>query len=71
MGTVGSPAIAELGRASGSVSTLRVVSLTMLARKQVEAILDGRQGSDVALLRVLEPFRLEWEHQRANFRLTT
>ena len=42
----------------------RVLRLTLLAPDIVEAILDGRQGAQVTLARVLEPFRVEWESQR-------
>jgi hypothetical protein len=42
----------------------RVLRLTMLAPEIVEAILDGRQGSEVTLAQVLEPFPSEWPEQR-------
>lgn len=41
----------------------RVLRLTLLAPKIVEAILEGRQGPEVTLARVLEPFPVEWESQ--------
>ena len=37
-----------------------VLRLTLLAPDIVEGILDGKQGSEVTLARVLEPFPLEW-----------
>ena len=36
----------------------------MLAPDIVEAILDGTQGPDITLARVLEGFAMEWEVQR-------
>ena len=42
----------------------RVLRLTLLAPEIVEAILDGRQGPQVTLARVLEGFPVEWEAQR-------
>ena len=42
----------------------RVLRLTLLAPDIVEAILDGRQGPEVTLARMLEPFPLEWESQQ-------
>jgi hypothetical protein len=45
----------------------RVLRLTLLAPDIVEAILDGKQGSEVTLARVLEPFPLEWALQRDSF----
>ena len=41
----------------------RVLRLTLLAPDIVEAILDGRQGPEVTLARVMEPFPVEWEEQ--------
>ena len=45
----------------------RVLRLTLLAPDILEAILDGTQGPEVTLARVLEPFPLEWEHQAMLF----
>jgi hypothetical protein len=42
----------------------RVLRLTLLAPDIVEAILDGRQGPEVTLGRLLEGFPVEWEGQR-------
>lgn len=57
--------LAELADRDGiAVSYVtRLLRLTLLAPAIVEAILDGRQGSDVTLARLMEPFPLEWEAQ--------
>ena len=57
--------IAELAEREGIASSYmtRVLRLTLLAPDIVEAILDGRQGPEVTLTRVLEPFPVEWEMQ--------
>jgi hypothetical protein len=59
--------IAELAEREGiAVSYLtRVLRLTLLAPEIIEAILDGKQGSEVTLARLREPFPVEWERQRA------
>lgn len=41
----------------------RVLRLTLLAPDIVEAILDGRQGLEVTLYRLLRPFPVEWGGQ--------
>ncbi len=41
----------------------RVLRLTLLAPDIVEAILDGRQGQEVTLARLLKGFPVEWEGQ--------
>ncbi len=41
----------------------RVLRLTLLAPDIVEAILDGRQGPEVTLARLLKGFPVEWEGQ--------
>lgn len=41
----------------------RFLRLTLLAPDIVEAILDGRQGPEVTLARVLEPFPSKWAAQ--------
>jgi hypothetical protein len=38
----------------------RVMRMTLLAPEIVEAIVDGRQGPEVTLAVLLEPFALEW-----------
>ena len=45
----------------------RLLRLTLLAPDIVEAILDGKQGQEVTLARVLEPFPVEWNQQVAQF----
>jgi hypothetical protein len=59
--------MAELARREGiAVSYLtRILGLTLLAPDIVEAILDGRQGPEVTLVRVLEPLPVEWSEQNA------
>ena len=57
--------IAELAEREGIASSYmtRVLRLTLLAPDAVEAILDGKQGPEVTLARLMEPFPLEWEAQ--------
>jgi hypothetical protein len=45
----------------------RVLRLTLLAPDIVEAILDGRQGQEVTLARLLEPFPSSWISQADHF----
>ncbi len=45
----------------------RVMRLTLLAPDIVEAILDGRQGPEVTLGRLLKGFPGEWEEQGVAF----
>ena len=45
----------------------RVLRLTLLAPDIVEAILDGGQGLEVTLARVLAPFPVEWCEQGDHF----
>lgn len=47
----------------GSSYVTRVLRLTLLAPDIVEAILEGKQGQEVTLARVLEPFPGEWREQ--------
>ena len=42
----------------------RVMRMTLLAPAIVEAIVEGRQGPEVTLARVLEPLPFVWEEQR-------
>jgi hypothetical protein len=55
--------LAEDERIAPSYMT-RVLRLTLLAPDLVEAILDGRQRSELTLPRLLEPFPAEWGAQR-------
>ena len=47
----------------------RVLRLTLLAPEIVEAILDGRQETEVTMARLLEPFPAEWTNQHTALRL--
>lgn len=59
--------IAELAAHDGIACSYmtRVLRLTLLAPDIVEAVLDGRQGPEVSLARLLEPFPACWKIQRA------
>ena len=61
--------IGELAERAGIAPSYmtRVLRLTLLAPGIVEAILDGRQGPEVTLARVLEPFPLSWNKQKNTF----
>ena len=54
--------LAERERIAPSYMT-RVLRLTLLAPDLVEAILDGKQGPLVTLVRVMEPLPMEWTDQ--------
>jgi hypothetical protein len=41
----------------------RVMRMTLLAPEIVEAIAEGRQGSEATLAALLEPFAVEWDGQ--------
>lgn len=41
----------------------RVLRLTLLAPHIVEAIIDGRQGSEITLAALMKPFPVDWERQ--------
>jgi hypothetical protein len=58
--------LAEHERMALSYMT-RVMRLTLLAPDIVEAILDGKQGPEVTLARMLKPFDVEWHEQRERF----
>jgi hypothetical protein len=62
--------IAELAEREGIAPSYmtRVLRLTLLAPDIVEAILDGKQGPEVTLARVLEPLSLEWVAQGSSLR---
>ena len=55
--------LAERERMAPSYMT-RVMRLTLLAPDILDMILEGRQGSELTLKRLLEPFPVEWERQR-------
>ena len=61
--------IAELAEREGIAPSYmtRVLRLTLLAPAIVEAILDGRQGAEMTLARVQEPFPEEWDAQPIHF----
>jgi hypothetical protein len=63
--------IADLAAREGIAPSYmtRVLRLTLLAPNIVEAILDGKQGPEVSLAQVLEPFPLTWQHQERHFSL--
>lgn len=60
--------ISELAEREGIAFTYmaRVLRLSLLAPDIVEAILNGRQGPEVTLARLLEPFPPEWTKQVKN-----
>ena len=45
----------------------RVLRLTLLAPDIVEAILDGRQGPEITLAQMIEPFPASWTEQKMMF----
>ena len=57
--------ISELAEREGIAFTYmaRVLRLTLLAPDIVEAILSGKQGAEVTLKGLMEPFPLEWRSQ--------
>ena len=63
--------IAELAEREGIAPSYmtRVLRLTLLAPDIVEAILDGKQGAEVTLAQILEPFPLAWQQQISHFSL--
>ena len=64
--------IAELAEREGIAPSYmtRVLRLSLLAPDIVEAILEGKQGTEVTLASVLEPFPTEWKMQVALFMQT-
>ena len=61
--------VAELAEREGIAPSYitRVLRLTLIAPDIVEAILDGRQGPEVTLAQVLEPFPVRWSEQAEQF----
>ncbi len=61
---------AELAEREGIAPSYltRVLRLTLLAPYIVESILDGKQGPEVTLARVLEPLPIEWDDQLSSLR---
>ena len=64
-GTVEEIAVAEKINSS---CVSRVLRLTLLAPEIVEAILDGRQATEMTLSGVMEPFAVAWHDQRRDLR---
>ena len=64
--------MAELARREGiAVSYMtRILGLTLLAPDIVEAVLDGRQGPEVALACFTGPLPLGWDEQKGAFSIT-
>ena len=63
--------IAELAEREGIAPSYmtRVLRLTLLAPDIIEGGFDGKQGPEVTLAKVLEPFPLPWQHQALQFSL--
>ncbi|WP_333683258.1 hypothetical protein [Pontibaca methylaminivorans] len=61
--------IAELADRDGiAVSYVtRLLRLTQLGPDIIDAILDGRQGAEVTLARLMEPFPVSWIEQKDAF----
>ena len=61
--------IAELAEREGIAPSYltRILRLTLLAPDIVEAILDGKQGPQVTLARLMDGFPEEWEAQQVIF----
>lgn len=57
--------ITELAEREGIASSFlsRSLRMTLLAPHIVEAILEGKQGPEVTLERLREPFPVEWDQQ--------
>lgn len=57
--------ITELAEREGIAPSYmtRVLRLTLLAPDIVEAILDGKQGPEVTLANLMEPFPVDWKAQ--------
>lgn len=61
--------IAELAEREGIAPSYmtRILRLTQLEPAIIEAVLEGRQGGDVTLARLMEPFPLSWSDQKDTF----
>lgn len=61
--------VAELAEREGIAPSYmtRVLRLTQLEPAIIEAVLEGRQGGDVTLARLMEPFPLSWSDQKDTF----
>ena len=62
--------IAELAEREGIAPSYmtRILRLTLLAPDIVEAILDGRQGPEVTLARLMSYFPVDWAERRSQNR---
>jgi hypothetical protein len=60
---------AELAEREGIAPSYltRILRLTLLAPDIVDTILEGRQGPDVTLARLMDGFPEEWERQKKSF----
>ncbi|MDX9861126.1 MAG: hypothetical protein RBS99_09415 [Rhodospirillales bacterium] len=58
--------IAAIEKVSSSYVS-RILRITLLAPEIVEAILDGRQPTEMTLALLMEPFAVGWEEQRSRF----
>ena len=54
--------IGDLARKEGIAPSYmtRIMRMTLLAPEMVEAIVEGRQGPEVTLAGLMEPFEVEW-----------
>ena len=61
--------IAELAEREGIAPSYmtRVLRLTLLSPDIIEAVLDGMQGPQLTLARLLEPFPVSWIEQKNTF----
>ena len=59
--------ISELAEREGIAFTYmaRLMRLSLLAPEIVDAIMDGRQPATVTLAKLMDPFPLDWNEQRA------
>lgn len=61
--------IAELAEREGIAASYftRILRLTQLEPGIIEAVLDGRQGDAVTLVRLMDPFPISWIEQKNTF----
>lgn len=61
--------ITELAQREGMALSYmtRVLRLTLLAPEIVEAILEGKQGPEMTLAQLMEPFPVEWAEQDRSY----
>ena len=65
--------VADIARAEkiNSSYVSRILRLTLLAPEIVEAILDGRQPTELQLGALTKPFPARWQEQQKHIRLIT